>query len=142
MFTRRAGRATARQPSRSRGAVQVEFALTLMITLFTIFWMWEMAMAVYTYTVLADAANEGVRYAIVHSGDQTGTVSKVNDYARLSLHDTSGITVAVGYPDGGTTSAPPPSRVTVTVTYTYIPYVNFMPNTLVLRTYAEGRIVY
>jgi hypothetical protein len=108
-----------------------------MVLMITIFWMWKMAMAVYTYTVLADAANEGLRYAIVHNGDVVGTTQVVTDYAKLSLHDTSGISVSVvPYANDGVFP-----RVTVTVTYTYVPYINIFTSPPVLHTFAEGRIV-
>jgi Flp pilus assembly protein TadG len=141
---------------REEGQAQVEFALSIMVVLFTVFCAWELLMAMYTASVMADAAKEGVRYAIVHGSnsslcsgpnpsnpcayDASGTQveNKVKDYAKASLHDTSAITVAVSYPDGNNE---PPSRVTVTVTYQYVPYINlgfFRPT---LTTKAAGRIV-
>ena len=74
----------------------------------------------------------GVRYAIVHGsnnaspsgpGNVTAVQTVVRNVAGISLHDISGtkLTVAVAYPDGGNAS---PDRVTVTVTYPYLPYIN------------------
>lgn len=124
-----------------RGALQVEFALTILTVLVVVFMLIEMSSAIYAYTVLSEAANEGLRYAIVHSSDAdliTNTTNKVTGYAGLSLHDMSGLAVVVSTPDGQT----PPGRVQVTVTYPYVPYVSFLTSPPTMHTYAEGRMVY
>jgi len=142
---------------KDRGAVQIEFILSILTVLFVMFAMWELIMIVHTMNVLSDAAKEGVRYAIVHGNrntncsgpvstpectdpDPTGTrvAAVVLDYAQYSLHDISAITVNVTYPDGGNV---PPNRVRVTVAYDFVPYtaLNFRPT---LRGAAEGRIVF
>ena len=73
----------------------------------------------YTYSVMADAANEGVRYSNVPSGgDATGTQTRVAYVAATTLHDVSAMSTAVTFPDG---SATPPNRVRVAVTYTFVP---------------------
>lgn len=141
---------------RQEGQALVEFALSIILVIFIVLCCWELLMAIYTSSVLADAAKEGVRYAIVHgsysgqcSGPNAGSpcaydptaanvTSRVRDYSQNSLHDLSAIDIAVSYPDGNNS---PPSRVTVTVTYVYKPYVNldfFQPT---LRAHATGRIV-
>ncbi len=131
----------------------IETALSFMIVVFVMFWMWELVMALYTYNVLSDAAKEGVRYAIVHGtgnsscdGPSTGcdssatnTVAKVRDYAAYSLHDISAITINVTYPDS---SSAPGNRVKVAVGYSYIPYINLPWAAPTLVTGATGRIVY
>ena len=127
----------------------------MMVVLLTVFFAWELLMAMYTASVLADAAKEGVRYAIVHGSNSTlcsgpnasnpcafdpsggEVVNTAKKYAQASLHDMSAISVTVNYPDG--TNAPP-SRVTVAVTYSYVPYIN-LPFTPKLTTKAAGRIV-
>ena len=133
----------------------MEFALSIMVVLITIFFAWELLMAMYTASVLADAAKEGVRYAIVHGSNSSlcsgpnlsspcaydapaaEVVNTVKNYAKASLHDTSAINVTVTYPDGNNE---PPSRVAVTVTYSYVPYIN-LPFTPTMTTKAAGRIV-
>lgn len=145
----------SRRLQREEGQAQVEFALSIMVVLFTVFFSWELLMAMYTASVMADAAKEGVRYAIVHgsnsslcsgpnpsnpcASDPAGdeVVNAVKAYAQASLHDTSGISVTVTYPDGNND---PPSRVAVTVTYSYVPYIN-LPFTPTMTTKAAGRIV-
>jgi Flp pilus assembly protein TadG len=139
------------------GQAQVEFILSVLFLLLLVVGIVEMIIMMYTYTVLADAAKEGVRYAIVHgcdystatcSGtctpactDTTGT--NVSDYARnylrASLHDESAMTVSVTYPDA---SSLPTSRVRVTVTYPYQPIFGLGWPTVTVRAAAEGRIFY
>ncbi len=92
-----------------RGVVLIEFAISALLVLTVLFMTLELCSAVYTYTVLADAANEGVRYAIVHSSDTSGAVSKVKTYAAYSMHNVSAIQVSVTYPDGS--SVPPNTTV-------------------------------
>ena len=123
---------------RQRGQSLLETALMIVIVFNVVFWVFEVGWLMYTYTVMADAANEGVRYAIVHSGgDPTGTEAKVKTFAATSLHNTSAISVAVSAPGGYT----PPNKVTVTVTYTYVPWLNGFITTPTMSTYAEGRMV-
>ena len=131
-----------------RGATQVEFAVSILVTVMLIFWVFEMISLVYTYSVLSDAAKEGVRYAIVHGsgvaspsgpGDSSAVDSAVKDYAKLSLHDVSGITVSTTYPDGDNEA---PHRVSVAVSYNYLPYINVPFASPTINTVAQGRITY
>src|SRR5947208_7875446 len=104
------------------GLALIESLLMLVVIITVVLWVFELGWLMYTYSVLADAANEGVRYSIVHSGgDVGGTEATVQSFASASLHDVSGISTSVTFPDG---SVAPPNRVLVTVTYTYIPYLN------------------
>jgi Flp pilus assembly protein TadG len=120
------------------GAVAVEFSVALSCFLMIIFVTMELCSAAYTYTVLAEAANEGVHYAVLNSADQTGAVNTVKHYASCTLHDVSQIAVSVTYPDGTTT---PLSRVAVSVSYQYVPYLSsFMTNPPTMSAYAEGRL--
>ncbi|PYX88372.1 MAG: hypothetical protein DMG67_17340, partial [Acidobacteria bacterium] len=75
----------------------------MIILIFTVvFWIFELGWLMYTYSVMADAANEGVRYSIVHSGgDATGAKSKVITFASTSLHNVSALNTSVTFPDGG-----------------------------------------
>ena len=117
--------------------------------------LFEGAMLVYSYSVINNAAREGVRYAIVHGSDSTNcsgpssgctdtsaanVVDVVKQYAALTFHDTSGMTVTVDYPDA--TQADPLSLVTVTVDYTYIPISNLVSLSSNLSVTSQGRIVY
>jgi hypothetical protein len=116
-----------------------------------------MILLMYTYTVLADAAKEGVRYAIVHgcslaAASCSGTCTpactdtagaNVTAYARnylgASLHDPTAMTVNVSYPDS---SSLPTNRVRVTVSYPYQPFFGLSWPTVTVRAAAEGRIFF
>ena len=123
-----------------RGQAQIEFAMSIVTVLVVIFMTIELCSAVYTYVVLSDAVNEGLRYAIVNSADSggAGTRAKVTTYAANSLHDMSGMTVDVQYPDGQTV----PGRVEITAMYPYLPYLGFLGNPPTMHAYAEGSFVY
>jgi Flp pilus assembly protein TadG len=137
--------APTRLRCRQRGASLLETAIMMVVIFTVLFWIFELCWLMYTYSVIADAANEGVRYAIVHSGgDVSGTQSRVAAFAGATMHDVSAISTTVEFSaDGGTsysssTSASPPNLVRVKVSYTYVP---FLPNFIAAPTmhaYAEG----
>jgi Flp pilus assembly protein TadG len=105
-------------------------------------WVFEIGQLMYTYAVLADAANEGVRYAIVHSGGGAAstptTTTTVINFAKTSMHDISKMSVTVTAPDGNYN---PPNRVRVKVSYTYVPSLKVFTTPPTLTAYAEGRMV-
>lgn len=136
------------------GSLMVETSVALLVAVPLVFWMFELCMLTYTYSVLGDAARQGVRYAIVHGtdsstcsgpssgcSDSTGAnvISQVKSAAAYSFHDTSQMTVTVSYPDS---SSAPPSRVNVSIQYTYVPYIKLPGITQTVDLNAEGRIVY
>ena len=136
------------------GSLVVETALSLLVVIPMVFWMFEMCMLTYTYSVLGDAARQGVRYAIVHgtdsgncSGPSLGCAdslaanvkSVVTTAAASSFHDLSQMTVQVTYPDLVST---PPSRVNVTINYTYVPYIKLPGIADSIQLSAQGRIIY
>ncbi len=123
------------------GLGQIEFALSILPVLVVVLMTTEIVSAVHTFVVLSDAANEGVRYAIVRSGDDSlagDTKTVVQQYAALSLHNTSNISVSVQTPDGQKV----PGRVQINVSYAYVPWVNFMTTPPTMTAFAEGRLVY
>jgi len=152
--SRASGHAARLAPDEGGNAL-LEFSLSVWTLLLMTFLIFEFCMMVYTYSVLGDAAREGVRYAIVHGtdnsscsgpssgcGDTSGSnvTAVVNSYAAVSFHDTSGMTVTPSWPDGTST---PASRVVVTITYPYIPYLDLgVFNVPTMTVVAEGRIVY
>jgi len=124
---------------RQRGQSLLETAMMIVVIFTVVFWIFELGWVMYTYAAMADAANEGVRYAVVHSGgDAAGTKARVKTFAQTSLHDVSAISTSVTFPDG---SAAPPNHVVVTVTYTYVPWLHQFINTPTMSTYAEGRMI-
>src|ERR1700746_4064132 len=115
-------RSTQERWRRQRGQSLLETAMMMIVIFTVVFWVIEVGYFTYTYSVLADAANEGVRYSIVHSGgDVTGTQAKVTTFAQTSMHDISSLTTSVTFPDG---SATPPNRVRVSISYPYVPYLD------------------
>jgi hypothetical protein len=154
----------------TRGQAQVEFALVIVFLMILVLSMLELLLMIHTYNVLADAAKEGVRYAIVHGSRNSvksgptcpcadidgpaappGTVpgygsgyGVVLTYAQYSLHDTTGMTVSVTYPDPGTATIPgnaSPNRVRVAVAYPYSPILGLSWATVTVYAAAEGRIM-
>lgn len=137
------------------GSMMIEFALSVWTLFLLTFLIFEFCMTIYTYSVLGNAAREGVRYAIVHGtdssscsgpstgcGDTTGNniSTVVKGYATVSFHDLSGMTVTPSWPDGVST---PSSRIKVTINYPYVAYLSlpgFTPPTMQIT--AEGRIVF
>ncbi|HWR35694.1 MAG TPA: TadE family protein [Clostridia bacterium] len=145
---------TVRHNTKRRGAAQIEFVLSIMLIMFLIFWTWEMVMLVYTYSTLSNAAKEGVRYGIVHGSRNTICGADVNcakekveavvlDYAKMSFHDLSAISIDVSYDQdaSGTELNVPPGRVTVDIAYTYVPYIKLPWSPPRIHASAHGRIV-
>jgi len=158
-------------PHRRRGTcgqAQVEFALVIVFLMILILSMLELLTLMHTYNVLADAAKEGLRYAIVH-GTKNSTSSGptcpcadidgpaappgtlpgygsgygvVKTYAQYSLHDMTGLTITVTYPDTGNPPAnQSPNRVQIVVAYPYRPFFNLGWPTVTVNAAAEGRII-
>jgi hypothetical protein len=149
------------------GQALVEFAFVFMFWAVMVLGILEMVLFLHTYNVLADAAKEGVRYAIVHGtnnsipcgpvtcGDVTGPAAPpgttpgygsgfgiVKTFAQYSLHDTSGMTVTMNYPGGDATPAnKTPNRVQVVVVYPYQPFFGLSWPTVTVNASAEGRIM-
>jgi len=134
----------SKRARRARGQATVEFVIVFPIVFMLIWWIFELGWVMYTCSVMADAANEGVRYAMVHSGgDPSGTEARVKTFAAASLHSTSAISVSVTDPDG---SYDPPNRVRVTVSYSYVPWLSsvftfFSATPPTINSFAEGRMV-
>lgn len=132
----------------------VETAVSLLVVLPVVLWLCEICMLTYTYSVLGDAARQGVRYAIVHgtdnsncSGPSSGcddtsganVAAVVKQNAHFAFHDLTDMTVQVAYPDSSST---PSSRVAVSISYTFVPYVRLPGIVHTMQLSAQGRIVY
>jgi Flp pilus assembly protein TadG len=125
-------------------------ALSFLTVLTVLFWTMEFCSMLYTYTVLSDAAKEGVRYAVVNGSDYSAstcphnvTYTRVQRYVQLSFHNTSGISICVSYPDGAPGPTNPLARVDVTIAYRYVPYLNIRGwQSPTISASAAGRIVY
>ena len=137
------------------GSSLIEFAISIWTVLLLVFFIFEFCMTIYTYSVLANAAREGVRYAVVHGSDTSlcsgpgsgcsdssgaNITAVVNGFASVSFHDLRAMTVTPSWPDG---SSKPSSRVLVTISYAYIPYLALPGFTApTMNVTAEGRIVF
>ena len=146
---------TSRRTRGERGSMLLEFTLSVWMIFLVVFLIFEFCMMVYTYSVLSDAAREGIRYAVVHGtdsgscsgpssgcGDTGGSnvTSVVRDYASLSFHDLRGMTVTPTWPDGTST---PGSRVKITLNYPYIAYLQVPGfDSPTMQVTAEGRVVF
>src|SRR5438552_3188396 len=131
---------------RENGQGLVEFALTILFIFLLFVGMLEMIFLMYAYNTVADAAKEGVRYAIVHGtgntncsgpgttgpppvvcSDTTGANVKtvVTNFGGLSMQGISASNVTVDYnPNSanGTACNVPGCIVEVTVNKAYQPF--------------------
>jgi hypothetical protein len=148
------------------GQAMVEFALVIGVVFFVFVCMIQMIMLMYAYNTLADAAKEGVRYAIVHgtgnsncSGpgttgppavtcpDPTGAnvVAAATNFAGLSFQNILAGDVQVFYnPNNANGANPcnvPGCIVQVTVHHTYTPLFGLGWPSLDLNAAADGRIM-
>lgn len=147
---------------RDGGQAMVEFALTLVLLMLLMFALLELSIFIYTYSVLANAAKEGVRYAIVHGADNgtpsgpssgsassppctasssnvTNVVNQAKNFAGFSMLSTSNVNVFVCYLDGDNKLN---SLVEVTVNYVYRPLFGFNWPSVTVRANSAGRIVF
>ena len=141
-----------KRKSAQRGATIIEFALVTLLLMIVIFAGIEFDRMLLVYTSLADSARAGVRYAIVHGSDRTGTGdpasgpgntsyvdAKVRQYASAGTINTSvsALKVFVEYP----VNNKPGSLVKVTVKYLYDPFVA-LPLGVNMTSATQGIIVF
>ena len=145
----------ARRREYQDGQATLEILVSLMVALSLVFWLFELCMFTYTCSVLNEATQEGVRYAIVHGIDSTlcsgpdttctdqtpysNVKAVVTTAASASLHNISAMTITVTYANSTAAIGNP---VAVTVAYTYVPYLNLpgLMNTLTFTS--QGQILY
>lgn len=136
------------------GSVVIETTLAYMLLIPFVLAIVEFSLMGYTYSVVAEAARQGVRYATFHGtssancsgpstgcGDPSGTnvINNVTASAANFTGNVSGTAVNVVYPDG---SSAPSARVLVLVTYTYVPMFNLPGFAQNFQVSSEGRIIY
>jgi len=153
---------------KASGQAQVEFALIIVFIMMMILGSIELISLMHAYNALADAAKEGVRYAIVHGTNNStpsgpscpcididgpaappGTIpgygsgyGVVATYAQYAMHDITGMAVTVNYLDTANPPAnQPPNRVQVVVSYPLHPLFNLGWPTVTVNAAAEGRIM-
>jgi Flp pilus assembly protein TadG len=137
------------------GQASIEMMVSFTVAFALVFWLFELCSLTYTGAVLNSAAQDGLRYAIVHgttgsncSGPDTGCGDQspyskvqavVTTTASASLHNMSAMTVTVSYANGTAAIGNP---VSVVVAYTYVPFLNF-PGLAAPMTFAsKGNILY
>jgi Flp pilus assembly protein TadG len=135
-----------------KGQTLIEFALVAFIFFIVIFAVIEMERMLLVYTTVANSARAGVRYAIVHGHDRTGSgangpstptdysnvVNVVKNLAGVGALDTGKLTVTVNYIDG---SNAPGSRISVKAVYPYDPFTA-LPLSVNLGSLSEGVITF
>lgn len=135
------------------GQALVEFSLVALLTTLMLLFVVEMGRTLLVYAAIANAAREGVRYAIVHGStrpagsaqtDASGPSSNpaqvltvVNNFAGTAPVTTSRLVISVTYPNA---SNAPGEPVKVSVVYPYDPLVTYFPATLRLGSAAQGII--
>lgn len=141
-----------------RGSTLIEFSLVAFMFIIVLLGVIEMGRMVLVYTTVANAARAGARYAIVHGSFRTGTgvdgpsgpgnpctcsqiQTVVKNFASAGLLTTSNLTITVTYPDNTNTAG---SRVLVSVTYPYDPFVSYFnsPLGVTMGSTSEGIITF
>ncbi len=74
-----------------RGQTYAEFMMVVLPTVGILFAIISLAMTVYTYSFVANAAREGVRYAIVH-GSRSSSPASSSDIQTYVRNEAQGIT--------------------------------------------------
>ncbi len=143
----------------------VEFALVTVFLFVLFISLLQMILLMYAYTTIANAAKEGIRYAIVHGtgntncsgpgttgppavacADTTGTKvqTAVTNFAALSFQNIAASDVTVDYnPNSanGTACNVPGCLVRVSVSHTYTPLFGLSWPSFALNAAADGRIM-
>ena len=124
-----------------RGAVMVEFAISSLLFFLIAFGTLEFGRMIMDYSIVSNAAREGVRFAAVrgNASGHTATATEVQTYvAGRSVGLLTADNVAVTWP----TNKNQGSIVQVQVTYNFTPIVALLPSqTVQLRSTTEMTIV-
>ena len=125
------------------GQTFAEFALTAVVFLLLMFAVMEMAMAVFAYTTICEAAREAARYAIAHSSTSANPATNaqiqqlaINAAPSLGLTATN---VSVSWP--ADSNLPSKNDVQITISYPYtlrIPLIS--PITLTLAATSQSLV--
>ena len=136
------------------GQTLVEFSLVAFLTSITMLFIVEVGRMLMVYAAVANAAREGVRYAMVHGSTRTGSgstgpsgpsanpaqiVTVIDNFAGIAPITIGRLVINVTYP--GASNAPG-QPVNVTVVYPYDPLITFFPSTLRLGSASRGIILF
>jgi Flp pilus assembly protein TadG len=118
------------------GATLVEFALCSAVLFMSLFGIFGLCGALYSYNFVSDAAHEATRYALVRGSACSGftdcniTSAQLQTYVRNLGYPSiipSNLTAAATWSGANTPSNAPGNTVSVTVTYTYPLNIPFWP---------------
>ena len=136
---------TRRQAAGKRGQAQIEFLLTIVLFLLTLFGTFEVCRPLLSYTTLANAARVGIRFATTHGSENetafqttsTEIQTIVRDFTAGSLIDPTLVTVTTTWPNGSS----PGDEVRVQVQYPYQPFI-LLPMSTSIGTQSEGIVTF
>ena len=125
------------------GQTFAEFALTAAVFLLLMFAVMEMAMAVFAYTTICEAAREAARYAIAHSSTSANPATNAQiQQVAINAAPTLGLTttnVSVNWP--ADSNLPSQKDVQITISYPYTLRVPLMsPITLTLAASSQSLV--
>jgi Flp pilus assembly protein TadG len=111
---------------RESGAVALEFGLAFLAFFFVVYGIMEFGRIVASYNIIAGAAREGVRYAMVH-GSASGSAASASDIQTVVRNwaiglDTSSVVVTTTWTPGNA----PGSQVKVKASYTVTPFTSLI----------------
>ena len=111
---------------RQRGSALLEFALAFLVFFFVVYGIMEFGRIVASYNIIAGAAREGVRYAVVH-GSASGSAASASDIQTVVRNwaiglDTNSVVVATTWTPGNA----PGSQVKVKASYTVTPFTSLI----------------
>lgn len=148
-------RGCGRRWRRRSGQTLVEFSVVAFLTVLTFLFVVETGRMLLVYAAIANAAREGVRYAIVHGSSRSAGASQtdasgpssnpaqvltvIDNFAGTAPLTTSLLVVSVTYP--GSSNAPG-QTVNVSVVYPYNPLITYFPATLRLGSASQGVILF
>lgn len=120
-----------------RGQTYAEFMVVVLPTVGVLFAIISLAMTVYTYSFVANAARDGVRYAIVH-GSRSSSPASSSDIQTYVRNEAQGIRPSsISVSTSWTPNNSPGSTVSVQVSYSYHPFYPFANVTLPLSSSAQ-----
>jgi len=135
------------------GSTLVEFAISSSVLFLSLFGIFGLCGALYSYNFVADAAREATRYAIVRGSSCSGltncnltTSAPLQTYVRTLGYpgiNTNNLTAAATWSGANSPTNAPGNTVSVTVTYTYplnIPFWSQSGNILHLSNTSEMTI--
>jgi Flp pilus assembly protein TadG len=135
------------------GQTLLEFSVSAFLTAMVLLFVVETGRMLLVYAAVANAAREGVRYAMVHgssratgsaqddasgpSGNPAQVLTVIHNFAGIAPLTIGLLVVNVTYP--GSSNAPG-QTVNVSVVYPYNPLITYFPSTIRLGSSSQGVI--